>query len=66
MSARKYWWFSFVCFKRVMKWVDRIEISLESGNIYEMDFQIFAIWLCLSCSFLVLFAILFTNLKTTR
>lgn len=39
----------FVCLflKRVMKWVTRIEISLELGIIYEMDLQLFALWLCL-------------------
>lgn len=32
-----------VVFKRVVKWVNRIEISLESGRIHEMNFQMFSI-----------------------
>lgn len=37
----------FLFFKRVMKWVNRIEISLESGIMYDMDIQIFVNGFCL-------------------
>lgn len=35
-----------------MKWVNSIEISGESGSIYEIDLHLFAVWFYLKYSFL--------------
>lgn len=50
-------------FKRVMKWVNRIEISLESGIMYIWTFKYLLTDFVYNTHFFLPFAILYINLS---